>query len=234
MPIKKKIRPNFENSSKMYFKEINAYSPLTKDEEINLWEKYKKYNDLSARDKLVKSNLRFVASIAKEYQGLGLSYPDLISEGNIGLLKSFEKYDYTKGFKTISYSVWWIKQSILEALHKRNLLKGDDLPLDYEKQEDDDDKTNHLIDMAFIDNQYEKELTEKDNLHMINLLMTDLNKREKLVVEYYFGLDNNDEHTLEEIGDILGLTKERIRQIKCSAFKKMRSMALSFQMDTIY
>ena len=109
----KKIINDFERSSLTYFNEISEFKPLSREEEFSLWERYRKNNDIGARDKLIKSNLKFVASVAKNYQGLGLSYADLIAEGNCGLLKAIDKFDYEKGFKTISYSVWWIRQSIL-------------------------------------------------------------------------------------------------------------------------
>ena len=136
---KKKIINDFEKSSQIYFKEISNFSPLSREEEYSLWERYKKHNDIAARDKLIKSNLKFVASVAKSYQGLGLSYSDLIAEGNYGFMKAIDKFDYEKGYKTISYSVWWIKQSILEALNERNGIEGDSLPEDFEKQGADDD-----------------------------------------------------------------------------------------------
>ena len=127
MRKKKKIANEFERSAQTYFNEIGDFNPLSKDEEMSLWEQYKKNNDINARDKIIKSNLKFVASVAKPFQGLGLSYSDLIAEGNMGLLKAIDKFDYERGFKTISYSVWWIRQTIMEALHNRNLIKGDDV-----------------------------------------------------------------------------------------------------------
>ena len=131
---KKKIVNDFERSSQTYFKEISEFKPLSREEEFSLWERYRKNNDIGARDKLIKSNLKFVASVARGYQGLGLSYSDLIAEGNCGLMKAIDKFDYEKGYKTISYSVWWIKQSILEALKERAGIEGEELPQDFERQ----------------------------------------------------------------------------------------------------
>lgn len=236
MGRKRKQQADFDKSSLLYFNEIGNCNPLTRDEEFNLWEKYKKNNDINARDKLLKSNLKFVASIAKNYQGLGLSYADLIAEGNMGLIKSFEKFDPTKGFKTISYSVWWIKQSILDALHKRNSLDCDELTIgdDVDAPESQtDEKLDFASDFDYICEDYDKDINNKDNKHLVELLCDCLNEREKCVISNYFGLNNADELTLEEIGDKLGLTKERIRQIKCVAFKKMRTAALSFGVTTI-
>ena len=105
---KKKTVNDFEQSSQIYFNEISGFKSLSKEEEYSLWEQYRKNNDLSARDKLIKSNLKFVVSVARSYQGLGLSYSDLIAEGNYGLMKAIDKFDYEKGYKTISYSVWRI------------------------------------------------------------------------------------------------------------------------------
>ena len=137
---KKKFINDFDLSSQIYFKEISQYKSLSLDEEISLWKQYKYNNDIKARDKIIKSNLKFVASVAKKYQGRGLSYSDLIAEGNYGLLRAIDKFDYKKGYKTISYSVWWIKQAILEALKERNHLDSDELPNDFEKQHMEDDE----------------------------------------------------------------------------------------------
>ena len=138
---KQKIGTEHDKSVSTYFNEVASYKPLSKDEELELWRKYKYNGDLGARDKLISSNLKIVASIAKQYQGRGLSYADLIAEGNIGLMKALDKFDGERGYKIISYSVWWIKQTILEALAKRNTSDDEDLPNDYEKPlvTDDDD-----------------------------------------------------------------------------------------------
>ena len=140
--FRNKLSNDFDISSQLYFNEINKYKSLSLDEELSLWERYKKNNDLKAKEKIITSNLKFVASVAKNYQGRGLSYSDLIAEGNCGLIKAIDKFDYKKKYKTISYSVWWIRQSILEAIKERNNIKGDDLPFDYEKQAEDDDNLN--------------------------------------------------------------------------------------------
>lgn len=234
MRKKKKIINDFERSSIDYFKDINKFSPLSKEEELSLWEKYKLENDLKARDKIVKSNLKFVASVAKPYIGMGLSYSDLIAEGNLGLMKAMEKFDYTKDFKTISYSVWWIRQTILEALKKRNLLKGDEITqsdnMDEENNSDSDDEL--LEPEKYVESFNFNNINMMDDSSVVKNLMDVLTEREKNVISCYFGLGSSEEMTLEEIGKTLGLTKERIRQIKEGALKKLRTEALKNSMTS--
>lgn len=232
MTVKKKKIPNeFERSTQNYFKEIGDLNPLSRDEEMSLWEQYKKHNDLSARDKIIKSNLKFVASVARPFQGLGLSYSDLIAEGNIGLMKAMEKFDYERGYKTISYSVWWIRQTILEALNERNLIKGDELPKDFEKPVENDEDSDYInqggsSNPEYVDSITESELKNHEISRTLTVLMDSLTPREKTVLSDYFGLDGNDEMTLEEIGKKLGITKERVRQIKEKALKRLRTEAI--------
>ena len=226
---KKKIINDFERSSQTYFKEISEFKPLSREEEFSLWERYRKNNDIGARDKLIKSNLKFVASVAKNYQGLGLSYADLIAEGNCGLLKAIDKFDYEKGFKTISYSVWWIRQSILEALKERAGIEGDSLPQDFEKQnqyEDEEQNSDTTIEDEYISSDSE-EFKIEELKKTINMLIGCLTEREQYVISEYYGLNAKEGATLEEIGASMGLTKERVRQIKEKALKKLRSEALN-------
>lgn len=230
MGRKKKNFSDFERSSIDYFKEINKFSPLSKDEEKSLWEKYKENNDIAARDKIIKSNLKFVARVASRYIGMGLSYPELIAEGNHGLMKAMSKFDYSRDFKTISYSVWWIRQSILEALKKRNAINGDELPNGQKESIDYETDTDYVIsgidEDVYVEQSDFESLKDSEQLKVTSMLLNCLTPRERSVIVSYFGLENKEEKTLEEIGEEFGLTKERIRQIKECALKKLRSEAL--------
>ena len=159
---------------------------------------------------------------------MGLSYSDLIAEGNLGFMKAIEKFDYTRDLKTISYSVWWIRQTILEALKKRNILKGDELTqsdnMDEENNSDIDD--NIIEPEEYIDSFEFSSIKQTDDSFSMEKLFDTLTEREKKVISLYFGFGQNKDLTLEEIGKELDLTKERIRQIKECALKKMRTEAL--------
>ena len=225
---KQKVGLEYDKSVTNYFNDVADFKPLTKDEEYELWSRYKYDGDIDARNRLIAANLKFVASIAKQYQGRGLSYADLIAEGNVGLIKALDKFDGERGFKVISYSVWWIRQSILEALEKRNTSDNEDLPMDYEKQMPNDDYSpqDDIAPDNFINDGLDGS-REKERSEAIQFLMDYLNQREKNIITKYYGLDGNKPKTLEEIGMEYGLTKERIRQIKNTSFKKMRSVALA-------
>lgn len=226
---KQKVNTDHDKSVTTYFDEVAGYKPLSHEEEYELWKKYKYDGDMNARNKLISANLKFVASIAKQYQGRGLSYADLIAEGNIGLMKALDKFDGERGYKIISYSVWWIKQTILEALAKRNASEAEDLPCDYEKQVpyDDDGYASDIIEDEPYISEASETTREMERSEAIKLLMEYLNQRERNIITKYYGLDGNKPKTLEEIGLEYGLTKERIRQIKNTSFKKMRSVALA-------
>ena len=229
---KNKFINDFDLSSQLYFKEISQYKPLSIEEELSLWKQYKNNNDLRARDKIITSNLKFVASVAKNYQGRGLSYSDLIAEGNCGLLRAIDKFDFKKGYKTISYSVWWIKQAILEALKNRNGLDSEELPSDFEKQQcDDEDLQEEPIKTKF-NFEYDSEDSDNDEIKDTIFKLTKcLNNRELIIISRYYGLDG-DCLTLEEIGKELNLTKERIRQILEKSLQKLRSEALTNSITT--
>lgn len=225
MPKKKKLAYEVDKSVTTYFEEMSKYSTLSRDEELSLWKKYKRDNDLGARDLLISSNLKFVANVAKGYQGRGLSYADLIAEGNVGLVKAIDKYDGNKGYKVISYSVWWIKQSILQALSKHSAIQSEELPEDYEKQNDEEDEETMPKNSPFVYNN-DIDTREKEINETVGVLINGLSSREKKIVTEYYGI-NGEAKTLEEIGKEMGLTKERVRQINEKALKRLRFEAIN-------
>lgn len=225
---------DYEQSTGAYLKEIGGFKPLTKQDEMKLWRRLKKNpEDYEAKNKLIYSNLKFVVSVANSYKGRGLSMSDLVAEGNVGLLKAYSKFDPKKDVKFISYSVHWIRQSILEAIEKRNGIDGEDLPLDYENQErdvDDDyiesENTPNLI-SQFIENEDDTEIERlRKQKEALAVLFSGLTDREQEIITRYFGLGKNKPETLDEIGKTFSLTKERVRQIKEDAMKKLRSHAV--------
>lgn len=225
---------DYEQSTGAYLKEIGGFKPLTKKDEMKLWRRLKKNpEDMDAKNKLITSNLKFVVSVANSYKGRGLSMSDLVAEGNVGLLKAYSKFDPKRDVKFISYSVHWIRQSILEALQKRNGIDSEDLPLDYEKPDTNVDVdyveadntpnlANDFIEMA---GDSERERNEKHIL-AIQSLFKSLTNREQDIISRYFGISGRENETLEEIGNTMNLTKERVRQIKEDGMKKLRSYAM--------
>lgn len=238
---KNKTSNEFDRSATAYFKEISNCKPLSREEEFSLWERYKKNNDIEARNKIVSSNLKFVASVAKNYQGRGLSYSDLIAEGNLGLIKAMDKYDASKGIKVISYSVWWIRQSILEALDKRNSIEADDLPTECNKSElhfESEEYTSEIEEYendVFYSEESEETERREEQKKVISMITENLTNREKDIINKYYGLDGSEPMTLEEIGDELGITKERVRQLNEKCLKKLRAEVLNNSINkTIY
>jgi RNA polymerase primary sigma factor len=146
-------------------------------------------------------------------------------------MKAMDKFDYEKGFKTISYSVWWIKQSILEALKERAGIEGETLPEDFEKQNgtdsDEFEPNNSIIEEEYVVNAFSEDFKTDEMKKVISMLINCLTEREQAVISDYFGLDSDECLTLEEIGKNMGLTKERVRQIKEKALKKLRYEALN-------
>lgn len=219
---------DFDNNNKIYYNDLKNFKPLTKSEERKLCKQYKFNNDISARNKLITSNLKFVVDIAKKYKGYGISFGDLVAEGNMGLIKALDKFDYNKDVKVISFGVWWIRQYIKEAINRKNSVAYDELPNEIGPTVNDDYDDDQIIQNnnkpeAFLDNDNVK--CENENNKLITDLLKNLNERECDIVKSYFGIDTK-ELTLEEIGLKYNLTKERVRQIKAVAMKKLRSLAL--------
>ena len=270
LKITKSITNRESASLDKYLQEIGHEDLISVEEEVELAQRIRK-GDRSALEKLTKANLRFVVSVAKQYQNQGLSLPDLINEGNLGLIKAAEKFDETRGFKFISYAVWWIRQSILQAIAEQSRIVR--LPLNqvgsvnkinrmlnkfeqenerYPSIEEIADKIDlpedkiadamkvngrHVsVDAPFTDGEDNSLLdvlpnndaTMADNLLVqeslrdeISRALKTLNDRERNIVEAFFGI-NQSEMTLEEIGDKYGLTRERVRQIKEKAIRRLR------------
>lgn len=269
---KKKITENrTKQSIEKYLEEIGGYSPLHPDQEVELAKLIHK-GQYQALDKLVKANLRFVISVAKEYQGQGLPLQDLISEGNLGLIKAAQRFDETRGFKFISYAVWWIRQSILQALAEQSRVVR--LPLNrvgainkigraleqlekafgrepsmeeiadkmemtaYEVADvlktsarhlslDEpfkEEEGNSLLDVLESDRYAPPDdMLMQESLQVeIDKVLSTLKPREAEIIRLYFGLDGDRPLTLEEIGEHFKLTRERVRQIKEKALRRLR------------
>lgn len=256
---KKFVNYSTDDTISKYFKEIKKSKSLTPEQEVELAKRIKKGDQLAV-DELVSANLKFVISIAKEYQGQGLTLSDLISEGNLGLIKAATRFDHTKGFKFISYAVWWVKQSIIQSLNDNSRVvrlpaniinKISKLNKEFGNGEDNENelmseisefdasllnypKTSSLnqsvnedggeiIDLIIGDEiQTEPEISDIVKNELNNILSV-LDERERMIIESYFGINSNhDGMTLEAIGDKYDLTKERIRQIKEKAIRKLR------------
>ncbi len=274
MTRRNKTRAN--QSLDRYLQEIGEVDLLIPEEEIELARRIKK-NDQDALEKLTKANLRFVVSVAKQYQNQGLSLGDLINEGNLGLIKAAKRFDETRGFKFISYAVWWIRQSILQALAEQsrvvrlplnrvgalnkigkafsNLeqeferepsaneiaaelemtpyevsdtlkISGKHLSLDAPFNQGDD---NRLLDVIHDDHQPPPDdfLLDESLKIEVTRALTTLSDREAEVIRLYFGLEREHPLTLEEIGERFSLTRERVRQIKEKAIRRLRHTSRS-------
>lgn len=276
MKITKQYTNRESQSLDKYLQEIGKVDLLTPEEEIELAIRIKK-GDAQSLEKLVKANLRFVVSVAKQYQNQGLSLGDLINEGNLGLIKAAKRFDETRGFKFISYAVWWIRQSILQALAEQSRIVR--LPLnrvgalnkigkaysnleqEYEREPSAHELAKELemdisevsdtlkisgrhvsMDAPFAqgeDNRLLDVLENNGQPTPDNTLMSDslkneieralstLTEREAEVIKLYFGLNKEHSLTLEEIGEKFNLTRERVRQIKEKAIRRLRHASRS-------
>ena len=280
LKITKSITNRESASLDKYLQEIGKESLISVDEEVALAQRIHK-GDRDALAKLTRANLRFVVSVAKQYQNQGLSLSDLINEGNLGLMKAGEKFDETRGFKFISYAVWWIRQSILQALAEQSRIvrlplnqvgslnkinkafiqfeqeyqrkpipqeladimdlprskvadtfriAGKHLSVDAPMSEGEDNKLLDVIandDSPVADRKLLKESLAKE----IDRALGTLTERERSVVKLFFGI-SHPEMSLEEIGDQFGLTRERVRQIKEKAIKRLRHNSRSKLLKT--
>ena len=270
-----------EGSLDQYLKEISAYPLIDRDEEVRLAIEIRKGEE-SALNKLVRSNLRFVVSVAKKYQNQGVPLPDLINEGNLGLIRAAHKFDETKGIKFISYAVWWIRQAILQALAEQSrivrvplnragalhrigrrsstLLQElgreptvEEIAEELEISREEVERTlaisqshlsldapvtpgedNRLLD--YLPDQYSPGPEDEAYQHALKETVEDalstLKEREAKILRLYFGLDDQEPMTLEEIGSLLGITRERVRQIKEKALLRLRHASRARFLET--
>jgi RNA polymerase primary sigma factor len=219
-----------------YYDDLKKYKPLTKTKEKRLLRLCKKGN-IKAQNEIIESNLKFVFDIAKHYTGRGVSISDLISEGNLGLIRAIDKFDEEKEVKFISYAVWWIRQAMLEAIKKNKLLKiveienAENNPSALERTvADDEDEVIKRGERGFSNEADEKNMeANQTQKEIIGKLLNVLNKREKEMIENYYGLNNMKELTLAEIGEKFNLSVERVRQINKSSMKKIRTQMMLFK-----
>ncbi len=275
LKITKSITNRESASLDKYLQEIGKEELITVEEEVELAQRIKK-GDQEALEKLTKANLRFVVSVAKQYQNQGLSLPDLINEGNLGLIKAAEKFDETRGFKFISYAVWWIRQSILQALAEQSRIVrlplnqvgslnkinkafarfeqehertpsseelASELELPKEKVTDtlrvagrhvsvdapfSDGEDNSLLDVLVNHDSpnADRGLISESLSTEVDRALETLTERERDIIKYFFGIGCS-EMTLEEIGEKFDLTRERVRQIKEKAIRRLRHSSRS-------
>lgn len=209
-----------------YFKNLKQFKPLKKEEERKLIEAYKLRNDISARNKLIEHNLKYACQLANTYRNKGLSFSDLISEANNGLIDAIEKYDVKQDVKLISYSKWWIIQRMQAALERENKLPRETLEIESSEETFYNDEMydeNSCLDYEDNDFDYNEIMNNK---YLIERITSQISDRERDIVYRYYGINQNERYTLEDIGKVYGLTRERVRQIVDKAMTKMRSEAL--------
>lgn len=227
----KNVKANdFENSIASYIQEIKNIRPLSKKEEKKLWTRFHKKNDMKARESLIQANLRFVPTVAKQFKGCGLPLADIIEEGNIGLIRAIDRFDPKKDTKVISYAVWWIRKTIMEAIEKKGLLDADNIddfiPIEKDNEHDGSELSSKIIIPEKQHLYNENRDNPIDAKQLLEELFEGVPERERNIVSDYFGLDGSSPKTLEELSEDFDLTKERVRQLNEKALKKMRSNAL--------
>jgi RNA polymerase primary sigma factor len=231
MSIKNVKVDDFEKSTSAYFNSIKKTKPLTKKEEKILWEKFRLNNDMSAREKLISANLKFVPTIAKQFKGYGLPFADIIEEGNIGLIKAIDRFDPKRDNKVISYAVWWIRKCILEAIEKKSMLEAENIDDIYKHVDDENEEESNENNIKVITTEKD-DFNDNENEFSFNIkqvvedLFEGVPERERSIISDYYGLYGEAPKTLDEIGLEVNLTKERVRQLNEKALKKMRSNAL--------
>lgn len=217
---------DYEKSTVSYFNLIKKNTPLSKKEEKKLWERFREKNDMSARELLIKANLKFVPTVAKQFKGCGLPFADIIEEGNIGLIQAIDRFDPKKDTKVISYAVWWIRKTIIEAIEKKGMLDTENID-DFNHNDKEEDESNSFIKPLYSNNLLDENNNSSfDAKQVIEELFEGVTERERNIVSDYFGLYGESPKTLDEIGEDLSITKERVRQLNERALKKMRSNAL--------
>ncbi len=217
---------------KQYFDSLVKVKALTKEEEHKLLEKYKNENDINARNKLITSNLRYACKLANSYRNRGVSYAELISVANDGLIEAIDKFDLSQDVKVISYSKWWIMQKMQNAILKKNRMPESELPTDNGAQYDEvaegeaavKVKQDPYEDRFVIEDDDAEE--EKNTYDFIENIMSKVSEREADIINMYYGRNGYKESTLEDIGKKYNLTKERVRQIMETAFRKIRSESM--------
>ena len=214
---------DYTDNVKIYYNELKKCVPLDANAERELLIKSKS-GDISARNKIVESNLRFVFDIARRFRGRGVSMSDLISEGNIGLMKAIERFDMSKDVKFITYAVFWVKERMMSSI-KANSSRIDSSLLDDFKDADSNDDCNNLIKDKV--NDVEDEETSHSREDLLDGLMCVLNGKEKKIMEFSYGLCGNKEMSFQEIGKKYHISSERVRQIKLRSLDKIRMTAIS-------
>jgi RNA polymerase primary sigma factor len=276
LKITKQVTNRETASLDKYLQEIGKVELITAEEEVELARRIRQ-GDQAALEKLTKANLRFVVSVSKQYQNQGLSLPDLINEGNLGLIKAAQRFDETRGFKFISYAVWWIRQSILQALAEQSRIVR--LPLNkigsinkinkafsrLEQEFEREPSADEIAEVLELTENDVKESMKNSGRHVsmdaplvqgeesnmydvlrsgdspspdaglnidslrkeIDRALSTLTSREADVIRYYFGLNGEHAMTLEEIGEKFDLTRERVRQIKEKAIRRLKQTSRS-------